>query len=80
VRYSAEHLAPLTGLCSLQDRYTEGLEVVGQLTGLDLKDPHEDGRLLQELTGLKQLTYVLYQSEARHFPLKCTKCTAVSAV
>ena len=70
LQYSAELLAPLTGLKGLQrlelipvDESTEGLEVVCQLTGLrqlHLTDPREDEGLLLQVTQLKQLTKLQY--------------------
>jgi hypothetical protein len=65
--YGVAQLAPLTGLSLLSDltlyptrELAEGLEVVGQLTGLRrlyLSDWITDGRLLLQLAQLKQLTW-----------------------
>jgi hypothetical protein len=70
LQYSAERLAPLTGLTGLTRLdlipvagSTEGLEVVCQLTGLrqlHLTDPRGDEGLLLQLTQLKQLTKLQY--------------------
>jgi hypothetical protein len=59
--YSAEQLAPLTGLCSLQELtlhpahgHKEGLEVVGQMTGLRklvLRDPYEAHMMALMMAG-----------------------------
>ena len=70
LQYSAELLAPLTGLAGLRHLHVcpagdsaEGLEVVCQLTGLrqlEMRDPSEGEGLLLQLTHLRQLTHLDY--------------------
>jgi hypothetical protein len=70
LQYTAELLAPLTGLSRLHELGLEpadgssgGLEVVCQLTcltRLDLCDPKQDCRLLLQLTQLKQLSHLVW--------------------
>jgi hypothetical protein len=70
LHYSAEVVAPLTGLGGLKElslqpasSLADGLGVVPQLTGLRrlyVYDPSADGRLLPQLTQLKQLTWLKY--------------------
>jgi hypothetical protein len=71
--YTAERLAPLTGLSALQDLHldsfsmsAEGWEVVGQLTGLRqliLQGCREVGSMqLLQLTQLQQLSHLRYKA------------------